>query len=192
MTTLTNKAYELRQDSSQLKGYTNDEYYDGWVVDFPGWEQVNALFWEPQPIKLPLEFRLEGRFSRILHTDYPCFSPYIPVMSEKMLKVLLSVQPFPHQAIPVVIYDGDSTQETRDYTLVQLLKHIDVFDPEHSEYYQNSGLIDCIALKEPVGGYPPLFRVIEEPTFLFVSAQAKAALQKAGIRGVSFISLVAT
>lgn len=73
----------------------------------------------------------------------------------------------------------------------------DVFDWENSIYQQSElskqvgspGHVREFVLKEPTGGFPPVFRLQESPTTLFISAEAREALKKAGIKGTSYLSL---
>jgi hypothetical protein len=73
----------------------------------------------------------------------------------------------------------------------------DVFDWEKSIYQQSEvskranspGHVREFVLKEPAGGFPPVFRLKESPTTLFISAEAREALKKAGIKGISYLPL---
>ena len=72
-----------------------------------------------------------------------------------------------------------------------------VFDWENSVYKQYDydkeinvpSSIREFVLKEPKGGFPPVFRLKESPVTLFISAEAREALKKAGIKGTSYLSL---
>jgi hypothetical protein len=73
----------------------------------------------------------------------------------------------------------------------------DVFDWENSIYQQYDydkelnvpSSIREFVLKEPTDGFPPVFRLKEDPVTLFISAEAREALKKAGIKGTSYLSL---
>ena len=76
---------------------------------------------------------------------------------------------------------------------IQLSTYLDAFDWERSEYQRDEVfpdevyMIDKLVLKEvPL---PPLFRLAARPVVLMVSAQARAAMEKAKIRGVRFKEL---
>lgn len=87
-----------------------------------------------------------------------------------------------------------------DYVVLQLLEHIDGVDYDHSEfdlYPDPDNLLPDLVLpsdilklvlKEPVGGFPPIFRLNRagERFVLFVSPAAKEALEEAGIKGLDF------
>jgi hypothetical protein len=119
------------------------------------------------------------------------------------LNALLSVRDFPHQVIPIVMIDravGDSKEfdENHDFVAVQLLEHQDVFDWEKSVYQRHPridnwvkfGTLEKVVLKMPETGFPPLFRVATLPTELYVSAEGRAALETAGIKGIRFVELL--
>jgi hypothetical protein len=123
-----------------------------------------------------------------------------------MLSVLLSVGSFSHQAIPVVMIDTEvkyneeikkyakSGARNHNFSLVRIPVHLDVFDWENSVYKLDPDLpgrvelstVKKIVLKEPEEGFPPLFKLSAMPYALLVSAEAKTALENAGIRGTRF------
>jgi hypothetical protein len=137
-----------------------------------------------------------------------------PVISKRMLYVLRSVGEFPYKAISTRIYDyrfqdqGDESygrhdyegpaiepggEFNEDYVGLQLLEHIDVIDYEHSEFRPRINPdriphITNLVLKEPVNGFPPIFRLnrADKRSTLYVSPAAKVALEEAGIKGLGF------
>jgi hypothetical protein len=101
-------------------------------------------------------------------------------------------------------YEGPAIEPggefNEDYVSLQLLEHTDGIDYDHSEFDLNPDpqnllpdlvlppdIIDLV-LKEPVGGFPPIFRLNRagERVLLFVSLTAKEALEEAGIKGLRF------
>jgi hypothetical protein len=159
---------------------------------------------------MPEEIVFTGLKDWLSPTDYPYIREVRnwPIISRTMLDVLLSVGDFPHQAIPVVFksvdHPGYSDEERQakslirnhDYIILQLLEFSDVFDMERSEYNTDRGVADPemifltdiqnIVLKEPQGGFPPIFRIKGYEVPLYVSAEAKQALEDAGIQGLNF------
>jgi hypothetical protein len=102
-----------------------------------------------------------------------------------MLAVLISVGNFYHQTIPIVLKQVDSLLlseaekqkfpliHNHDFVILQLLEYLDAFDKNKSEYtieYDENLLgeqvesirIKKMVLKEPVNGFPPIFRVKEK------------------------------
>jgi hypothetical protein len=209
-TTLTHQAYQISHDSSHREGYGETELpdYDAWLIsDIPGSKDFNGGFWRPQQLEPPrqVEFMCVWEFLQINDlrrtrvTDFPYNRERWPIMSKGMLEVLLSVREFPHQVIPIVMLSdhADSDEKNYEFVAVQLLEHQDVFDWEKSVCERNMEIPNCIKFGslesavfiEPSDGFPPLFRVATVPLTnrLYVSAEGKAALEAAGVRGVSFL-----
>jgi hypothetical protein len=132
-----------------------------------------------------------------------------PVISKRMLYVLRSVGEFPHKAISTRIYDFGFQNQGRDrfldhhvppdgefnedYVSLQLLEHVDVIDYDQSDFRfrLNPNMppyVINLILKEPIGGFPPIFRLDRagERTSLYISSAAKEALEEAGIKGLRF------
>jgi hypothetical protein len=179
------------------------------------YEDFRQYFWQAQRLSFPsgIEFECIGIFLEIYNptlrrvTDYPYNREGWPIMSKRMLEALLSVREFPHQVIPITMVNLEfqdfdeqgnkllSRTEIHDYVAVQLLEHQDVFDWEQSVYERDPDrptmLDSCrrVVLRVPPNGLPPLFRIATVPldTRLYVSPEGRAALEAAGIRGVSFI-----
>jgi hypothetical protein len=162
----------------------------------------------PYPGPEPIDF--VGFLDNRLHqTDYLYTddSDLNPIISKRMLYVLRSLGEFPHKAISTRIYDygfqdqgrnnyeGHTTPPSgefnEDYVSLQLLEHVDGIDPDSCEYEDtHPGILPpqlkAWMLKEPVGGFPPIFRVKKKSTYLFVLPVTKEALEEAGIKGLGF------
>ncbi|MCW5805420.1 MAG: hypothetical protein KIT31_23825 [Deltaproteobacteria bacterium] len=121
-----------------------------------------------------------------------------------MLEALRSVGEFEHRAVAVTMLD-DTVEERFDaegrprpgvagfeYVAVQLTKHVDAFDWERSEYTRAEFAPEYVwstkrlVLKDVA--LPPLFRLVAYEGPLFVSAEGRTALEKAGIKGVKYIA----
>jgi hypothetical protein len=94
--------------------------------------------------------------------------------------------------------DGSLRPEVVDdrFAAVQLTEHIDVVDWERSTFKPSRinpkrGHFIQLTLVEPVGGLPPLFRIPSSGSLLLVSAEARRALEAAGVVGVKFRPLPA-
>jgi hypothetical protein len=169
----------------------------------------------PYPGPKPINF--VGFLDERLHqTDclYTDDSDLKPIISKRMLYVLRSVGEFPHKAISTRIYDysfqdqGEDSygrhdykgpaiapggEFNEDYVALQLLAHVDGIDPDSCVYeddYPGVYAPNLISwrLKEPIGGFPPIFRLDKAgpSVYLFVSPAAKEALEEAGIKGLRF------
>ena len=123
-----------------------------------------------------------------------------------MLKTLLSVRKFAYRAFPVVmlnanyIYDRDKnefrpgTVENHDFIALQTLEFLDILDLDKSDCRLGKDgkvrRIEKPVFKVPPEGLPPIFRITPHKNRLFVSAEAKAALNasEAG-RGAKYTPL---
>jgi hypothetical protein len=167
------------------------------------------LIENPEPYEVPEPVDWVGFLDRLYQTDYLYNDLGWPLISKRMLYVLRSVGEFPHKVISTRIYDygfqdqggnnyeGQTTPPAgefiEDYVGLQPLEHVDGIDYEQSEFRprQNPNRrpqITNLVLKEPVGGFPPIFRLNRagEDILLLVSPAAKEALEAAGIKGLRF------
>lgn len=186
-------AYELDVDFTGQKDSTCVLH----MVPWPKWGDVLWDVTEPLRVPDPVVFRVASRKVHEL-TDYPDVSGVKPILSRRMLDTLLAVKPFGYRLYPVEIrcrgqvVPPSSPELT--YWLVQLTEHLDIFDAERSDWEPSEifaphiGILYRLALTIPLEGLPPLFRIPQRSTRLFVSAEGRDALIAAGIRGVGFKS----
>jgi hypothetical protein len=189
----SNYAYELRMVRGSLM-LDRTEFREWDRLDFNG----------TQPVTLTQSLKLNGyKMDQDVHHPYssayatwdevndcekdPPYPLAWPVFSKVMLETLLSVGNFAHLPFPISI-NMYGNPDNCNYIIVQLLDHLDIFDPDKSIYdpADIDGTLTKLVLKEPLGGYPPLFRVATIPNRLFVSAAARAALEAADIKGLEF------
>jgi hypothetical protein len=196
-------AYDLFHDASHIKGtvydanlvpFEGDVYVCGWI----GAERLQV----PEPILFEADFKVTRR------SDFPCNDVGWPIMSPRMIQILREVRDFPHRLVPVrfvdrsvrgparYLPDGSMRSEVFDdrFAVVQLTEYINVVDWERSVFRRrrsnpNGVWFDKLVLLEPPGGLPPLFRIESQSSLLLVSAEARRALEAAGIRGVRFEEL---
>jgi hypothetical protein len=197
--TRTDKAYRLDWDITHLGTGEIDE--DAWLSNYPNYPGVNGLILN-YPSGLPERIEFEAIGSMLDMTDYPYTDVRWPIMSKRMLNTLLSVGSFPHTAYPVVMVDVEwdtkakkvsfPRTENHNYIAIHLTENLDAFDFKNSVYERSTINPDVVknvkwtTLREPKIGFPPLFTV--RPAFgdLFVSAEARAALEVADIQGIRF------
>ncbi len=198
-------AYRLFWDTKHL-GKTDE---DATLVPFKGKEYVCGWI-GTEPLQVPDPVLFEANFKVTRQSDYPCNDVNWPLMSPRMIEVLRSVGDFPHRLVPVrlvdhkvrraarYVPDGSLRPEVMDdrFAAVQLTEHIDVVDWERSVFERDQigpGIVfhsfDKLILREPSGGFPPLFRIPASKGLLLVSARARRALEAAGIVGIKFLSL---
>ena len=207
---MVQQAYKLNQDLDRMEDYA-PEWLEEWgavdakvIGELANQENLDRAFYKPEPIDSVNEIQMEGLMLHFEGIDYLYTRPDLPVMSKRMLSVLRSVRDFPHQTIPVVIEDteaakGDwlrrSGKVSTDYVAVQLLEHLDIFDREKSIYEpnfldpNNVGDVEKLVLKVPELGLPPIFRITDKSTRLYVSPEAKTTLEEAGITGIRFVPI---
>lgn len=194
----SSQAYILDWDDSHLL----DIDYDAFIVKFPGWENTIRLSLTRE-YDLPDRVEFEAIFDTLKKTDFPITNVRWAIFSKQMLEILYNLKTFPHKKIPIVMVDCEvvsdgqgSTKisgiENHHFIAVQLLEHIDLLDWEKSIVEPSFILPDQVmgiqklVLKETTDPLPPLFRLSAYPTAIFVSAEARTALEKAGIKGVIF------
>jgi hypothetical protein len=195
------EVYQLFWDFDHLKG----EKFDAMLMHFPGWEQV-AGWQSTRAITTPDKIYFEANVKTLALTEYPTTDVAWPIMSSRMLQILTSLGNFKHRIVPVIMLDKKLPAGKRldadgnplpkaantDYSVLQLLEQCDCFDRDRSEFKLSTVIPDRISeisklvLKEPVDGFPPIFRLEVKASYLFVSAEARQALEQAGITGVEF------
>lgn len=196
--------YRLFWDTRHLTG-TDD---DAFLVPFDGSDDVCGWI-RTVRLQVPEPVLFEANFEVTRHSDYPCNDVNWPIMSPRMLDVLRNVGDFPHRHIPVRLLnrrvreqarhlpDGSYRPEVVDdrFAAIQLTEHLDVVDWERS-IFETSKLGDAvlydfrkIVIRETAGGLPPLFRIPSQMGLLLVSADARRALEAAGLRGIKFMEL---
>ena len=206
----TQQAYKLGRDLDRFQEFAEGEHdYDAEVIDPKRYgKDINRYFYHPEPIVEFERIEMEGTLFMFQGIDYLHTRPKLPIMSRRMLYVLNSLGTFPHQVISVSIKDNESSiydinkpsgKYNRDeYVAVHLLEHLNVFDYEKSIYKSdhihpgNIRRIKKMVLKKPPKGFPPLFKIPEDSLNLYISPQAKLALEEAGITGVRFPRLRGT
>jgi hypothetical protein len=174
------------------------------LVKFPNSVAV-AGFKFTDEYRLPERVYFVANFATLEWNDFPANNANWPLMSPRMLEALESVGSFPHRRIPVTLVDSKAKSPFDDlgnprpgmaiderFVAVQLTEHLDAFDWDNSEYERSPfasdrvKIVTKLILKEPPGGYPPLFRLSATPRHLLVSAAAREALEGVGVRGVVF------
>jgi len=186
-------AYKLEVDFTGQKDSTCVLH----MVPWHNWGDVRWAGVEPLPVPDPIVYRVDSKRVHVL-TDYPSTRGVKPIFTERMLNALFAVKPFGYRLYPVEIRcRGQALPPPSPallYSLVQLTEHFDGFDADRSDWEpwgRNPSLIEelyRLELKIPPEGLPPIFRIPERPTTLFVSAEGREALLAAGIRGVDFKS----
>lgn len=202
----------LAEDPLDRK-YGEAEKYNAWIykpTEPKGvpWGGTSGTIPYPGPEPIDFVGFLDDRLHQtdFLYTDD---SDLIPIISKRMLYVLRSVGEFPYKTISTRIYDygfqnqGENDSEgctippagefNEDYVSLQLLEHVDGIDYERTEFRASTNpdifppYISNLVLREPVGGFPPIFRLAKKrTTYILVSPAAKEALEESDIKGIHF------
>jgi hypothetical protein len=220
--TMTDKFYELSHNLDRFEYYEEEDCQDGYLTEFDGYEKVGRAFmdcatitvggkkaiaepevtkdgiWNVLNAQIPSWIEFIGERGKTDAIDYPCIenADFWPIMSKKMVEVLLSVRDFPHQILPITFCDYSGIPINHDYVILNLLSLSDFMDFDKSLCTLEPTIVDPnklmvrhiqkLVLKEPASGFPPIFRVKWKNARLYVSAEARAALEAAGIRGLDF------
>jgi hypothetical protein len=202
----TDRVYRLDWNIDHL---IDNAEVDGWLREsaFPDAPDESA-FWrikEDLDLPNPVIFDVIGDIFKVI--DYPYLDVGWPIMSQRMLDTLLSVGDFYHRAYSLRMIDCEvigrdeenrtikSGIEYDNFLAVQVLEDLDVLDLDNSIYERGKRNPDAVinvektVFREPSTGFPPLFRAVHRETYLYVSAEARTALEAAGIRGVDFIQV---
>jgi len=197
-------AFKLSWDSS----IPVDRDYFATLQEFPGHADTVSLM-DTSPLELPEEILFDGIIDEMRDVDYPSNNRNWPLMSDAMVEVLLGVGEFQYRSVPVKIVDESIPEKDRyddngqllseimipRFKGIQLLEHTDAFDRDRSEFSTYSFAPDQVrnikklVLKIPEDGFPSLFRLSAAPGDMFVSAEARVALEKAGMKGIAFWTL---
>lgn len=197
------KSYILKHDFT----HSGDPERDAFHVPFQYSDRASTIFLNPKyKDKLPNLIYFQANFNLIPEFDYPLTDLNIPVMSDRMLEVLKVIGAFESFEVPVVMFDdtflGDrfnsdgslnlEVERVESYQALVIMNRESVFDFDNSEFTPSTidpskpGVISRVVLRKPENGFLPIFRIPETPSTLFVSQEAKEALELAGIKGCVF------
>lgn len=189
--------------------HSGDSETDATHMSFKDDKKISLYFSNPLMYGdelLPEKIYFQADFNLIPKYDYPLTDLRIPVMSLRMLRVFEELESFEYSLIPVVMIDDTFLEKVfddngllnnkvtvnEDYVALRLSKWMYFFDYDNSDYKPSSinpnipGTIKKAVLKKPLSGFPPIFRMDRLSSNLFVSAEAKTALEAANIKGCIF------
>jgi hypothetical protein len=196
------KVYILKKDSSHLL----DISFDVSLIPFQGSEDMKDQLLTVKKVDRPGPIQMVANFSALSELDFPIVNSSIEVMSKKMTDVLESVGEIKWNLLPAILLDDTFLENPLDkngnplpevkvlngFYVVQLLERPKVFDFDRSDYKvlesnpDYPGIIKKMVLRQPEGGFPPIFRMVEKRSLIFVSQPAKEALEKNNIKGCLF------
>lgn len=202
------KVYKISQDFKYFGKISFVNFQQGAQhLPFTEQDDVSYKMSTDELLDLPKVIPFAADYKVISKTDFPHNSLLLNIFSKKMLETLLTVASFNHRTVPVTMYDHlelevyhieqgarlkDLKEHNHDYVALQLMEYTDVFNFEKSIYEKSDifeGMIksiDKLVFKQPENGFPPIFKTEEETMYLYISEQAKIALEQAGINGCVF------
>lgn len=196
------KAFRLKNRYELLV----DENQPAYHIPFPDsqifWVQMLSIheFAKPDVIYC------KGDIHQFLDLDFPITDIYDSVMSKKMFEIVKADGLPLYNTVPVVILDDtyqgnpldsngrpkEGVRTADNYLAVQLLEYTDAFDPAHSIYKKHLvfpdriGTIEKLVFRPQPKGFPAMFRIRENRSWLFVNENTKQELEAAGITGCIF------
>ncbi|WP_158729633.1 MULTISPECIES: imm11 family protein [unclassified Flavobacterium] len=197
------KVYELNWEFDHLL----DMDEDCSVIPFEGLDDFRFQISGLDVFTLKNEIILQGNFNVIpKNTDYPIVDIAVPLMSKKMVLLIEHHNQFEMNKVDTTIIDdtflgvifdkegnlNSNIKKNNDYQFVQVLEYIKAFDYDSSIFKplrsnpEKIGIINKLVLKEPIHGFPSIFRIAEKPSMLFVSDFTKKSLESNGIKGCVF------
>jgi hypothetical protein len=197
------KVYELNWEFEHLV----DMNEDCSVVPFEGLENFRFQLGGIDIYTPKNEIILQGNFNVIpQNTDYPIVDIAIPLMSKKMILLIEQGSHVQLNKVDATIIDdtflgeifdnignlNSGIRKNNEYQFVQVLEYLHVFDYDNSVFKplrsnpEKIGIINKLVLKEPVQGFPSIFRIAEKSSMLFVSDSTKKILESNGIKGCIF------
>jgi hypothetical protein len=202
---MIDKVYILKWDYN----HSGDSERDAFHVPFKDDDKLPYYFSNPGLYGehlLPKVIYFQANFNVIPEVDYPLTDLPIPIMSLKMVDTLTKVTHFEFNEMYVLMLDdtypgkkfdkvGQPKSDIRvidSYRAVRLTTLQSYFDFERSDYKpsrsnpQIPSRITKIVLKQPKEGFPSVFKLDILASELFISSEAKEALEKNNIKGCIF------
>jgi len=197
-----NKIYSLNWEYS----HSGDSERDAFHIPFENSDKSSTIFLNPRyKDKLPNRILFRANFNIIPDFDYPLTDLYVPILSDKMISLLTEIGDFKAIFTSVIMIDDTFLDEIYDksgdlkpdlktvssYKAITIVNRENCFDFENSIYKPSElnpsipGYVKMIVLK-PLENSPPIFRIKEVPSMLFITEKAKLLLELNNIKGCVF------
>ena len=198
--------FKLILDTKRL----GDPAYDAVILPTEHSTKFRYIFSNPNLYgieNLPSEIYFSANFNYIPEYDVPFKDSGLFVISKRFEKIIFEIKDIPsHVTVPVIMID-DTYMEERfnedgslkkevpiniDYLALRLSHLLDCFDYDKSDFrplrsnHKAPGRIKKLVLKEPLSGFPPIFRVNVISSAIFVSEETKVVLEREKIKGCVF------
>lgn len=189
--------------------HVGDAEYDAFLVPYVGSNELITDIIDDFEFDHPDIILFRGYMDILPEIDFIVTDSNAPILSKKLISIIESLGSFPHRTIPCGVVDYTlSTNKTfenfdnsilkpetkinKDFEMLHLLEILDVLDYEKSEFIMSKRKPDRISLikkfvfKEPKRGFPPIFKIEEKLSNLFITESVKNELDAAGIKGVTY------
>lgn len=189
--------------------HSEDPGYDAFCwdkqkfLDLPSKMCMDNSYIEKSGFEIPQKLFFQANFDMIPFYDFPYVDLSLLIVSNNMLNILNSIQQISYRSMEICMIDfkylelpfekdGNLKSDVAfydNYLAIQLLKHYDYFDYENSiyEYFLDEvSRVKKIVLKNMDKKFPPLFRLTAYQGPIFISKEAKEALEANEIKGCVF------
>jgi len=197
------KLYILNWDYNYIRDKERDAYH----LPFENSDKASTIFSNPKyKSKLPDKIYFKANFNVIKDIDYPLTDINTPIVSHRMLQIIERIGEVKMIKTPVIMVDDTSEKilpigdkETRDdidfidtfYAITLLERQEGYFNSQLSEFDLNElnplipGYIKKLVLRVD-DKLPPIFRIKEIPSKLFITSLVKKSLEKSEVKGCTF------
>lgn len=193
-----NRAYILNWEYEHI----GDAGKDAMHLPFEGDLEFSARMLGTEKFKHPTEIYFQADFSVLGNLDYLVTDLNVPIMSQKMIDVFISLGLSNYRLIPTILIDDTYFGELFDqsntilptvpinsnYFIIQLTTYTNAFDYDNSDYKDSAAIpgmlrVRKLVLRRSESNFPSLFRIKESSSKLFISHEAKIALEVSKING---------
>lgn len=198
------RIYRLIYDYNRAQDSERDAYH----IPFENSNKSSTMFLNKKHIeRLPKQIYFESNLNTITKTDFPLNDLNIPIMSDRLIEVIKSIGDINLKEVPVVMLDRtflenkfhssgslkDVVKYFDNYKAIMLLDRIECFDYQNSIYEPGElnpnipGYIKKIVLNISDINIPPIFRLKESPSKIFITEKTKELIvTKKKINGCLF------
>jgi len=185
----------------------DDSERDAYHIPFENSNKSSTIFLNKKHIdRLPKQIYFESNLNTIAKTDFPLNDLNIPIMSDRLIESIKSIGDINLKEIPVIMLDKNFLENKFDsssslkhevkyfdnYKAIMLLDRIECFDYENSIYEPGElnpkipGYIKKIVLNISDINLPPIFRIKESPSKIFITEKTKELIIAKRINGCLF------
>lgn len=193
------KVYKLKHNVFRLIDNENDAIH----IPFKDDSLIGANMLSIREFEVPEIIYFQANLGVISKIDYPITDLNIQIMSNKMIKTLLNIKKVNIREISIKMVDDMyfdplfidnilslNVAVINDFKAIQLMNFTKCFDYINSIYEEDFllpvGHISKMVLKQPKDGFPPIFKIEESSSNIFVSQEGKDALERENLNGCLF------